>query len=652
MKAVLLIIFTLLYCTIQAATYYVSNTGNNTNSGLTKALAWQTLNKINSTTFSPGDNILFQKGNTFYGLLMITSSGNSANPIIFSSYGKGANPVITGFTTILGWINEGGGIYSKIITSEGATNMVTVDGINTGMGKTPNTGYFTYESCNANVSITDTQPGISIVWTGAEAVIRKNDWSLDRCLITKHIHNTITYTSLGTGWKATAGNGYFIQNDLRTLDHLGEWYHNPSTGKFYMYFGAVIPTSKTVKVATLNNNILESGAKYVAIENLNLTGSISSGVFLPLLTSMHVSIRNCQISFAGETGIRIRSPYLTADNNTIMDCNTNGVEIQASNAEITNNTIIDIGTIKGLSKYYSQGIVVNHVNNILIQYNRIENTGYNGIFIHGNFITVKNNFINKTCLTLNDGGGIYTDDTAPVAMLIEGNIVLNAVGNIEGGETPVKIAEGIYLDEYASGITVKNNTIAYCAYSGIKLHKAHDNLIQNNTCYGNYTGLYLLNSSTTESPMINNSILNNTFVSDSKDKHTMFIRDSYNTRPHYGTSNNNYFIKIASDTHYPIFTSLKTKASTYRTLSQWQAYTGQDVGSQESTQSIPDAGKLFFVYNPTKTSSTVTLDQTMMDKTGVFHSDSITIPAFGSMVLIKTGSTPKIIHHHYNTPQN
>jgi hypothetical protein len=46
------------------ATYYVKSTGSDSNSGLSDALAWKTISKVNSQTFSPGDTILFNCGDT------------------------------------------------------------------------------------------------------------------------------------------------------------------------------------------------------------------------------------------------------------------------------------------------------------------------------------------------------------------------------------------------------------------------------------------------------------------------------------------------------------------------------------------------------------------------------------------------------------
>ncbi len=73
-----------------ATDYYVNTSGSDTNPG-TQALPWQTINNVNSTTFGPGDEILFQGGQTFTGPLIFTATsvGTTANPIVVSSYGTG-----------------------------------------------------------------------------------------------------------------------------------------------------------------------------------------------------------------------------------------------------------------------------------------------------------------------------------------------------------------------------------------------------------------------------------------------------------------------------------------------------------------------------------------------------------------------------------
>ncbi|MBM9513115.1 right-handed parallel beta-helix repeat-containing protein [Desulfogranum marinum] len=78
-------------------TYFVAKNGNNNSSGLTAASAWATISKVNSSRFSPGDRILFKRGDTWKEQLLIPSSGSATGgSITFGAYGTGNKPVIDG----------------------------------------------------------------------------------------------------------------------------------------------------------------------------------------------------------------------------------------------------------------------------------------------------------------------------------------------------------------------------------------------------------------------------------------------------------------------------------------------------------------------------------------------------------------------------
>lgn len=77
------------------ATYYVDQTtGDDDDTGLSEALAWKTIAKVNASSFSDGDSILFKKGETWWETLIMPSSGTSAG-ITFGAYGTGAAPIIS-----------------------------------------------------------------------------------------------------------------------------------------------------------------------------------------------------------------------------------------------------------------------------------------------------------------------------------------------------------------------------------------------------------------------------------------------------------------------------------------------------------------------------------------------------------------------------
>lgn len=80
----------------KANTYYVDSTlGDDANDGLSEDKAFATIDKLNTITFIPGDQILFKKGETFVGCFKPQGSGTKEHPIIIGSYGEGTDrPVL------------------------------------------------------------------------------------------------------------------------------------------------------------------------------------------------------------------------------------------------------------------------------------------------------------------------------------------------------------------------------------------------------------------------------------------------------------------------------------------------------------------------------------------------------------------------------
>ncbi len=74
-------------------TYYVSNSGSDSNSG-SESQPWKSVANVNQTSFSPGDKILFKRGGKWDQEILPRSSGSSGRPIVFGAYGSGSKPII------------------------------------------------------------------------------------------------------------------------------------------------------------------------------------------------------------------------------------------------------------------------------------------------------------------------------------------------------------------------------------------------------------------------------------------------------------------------------------------------------------------------------------------------------------------------------
>lgn len=105
-----------------ATTYYVDATaGDDTKDGLTTATAWKSIAKVNGSSFAPGDQILFKRGEVWRESLVPPSSGSSGNPIKFDAYGAGDAPTITGTLDLppASWTLDSGNIWKATVTASG-----------------------------------------------------------------------------------------------------------------------------------------------------------------------------------------------------------------------------------------------------------------------------------------------------------------------------------------------------------------------------------------------------------------------------------------------------------------------------------------------------------------------------------------------------
>ncbi len=113
-------------CVVGPAYYVSSSEGNDSWSGKASSWngtdgPWQTISKINSEAFLPGDSILFKRGDVWVvrdSILRIDSSGTAGNPITYSVYSNGVKPIITARQSVSGWddadswTEEGSNIWS------------------------------------------------------------------------------------------------------------------------------------------------------------------------------------------------------------------------------------------------------------------------------------------------------------------------------------------------------------------------------------------------------------------------------------------------------------------------------------------------------------------------------------------------------------
>ncbi len=124
----LIVIIALLVPQARAATFYVSVAdGDDTHctglahtayaSGSNQPCPWKTVAKVNRSSFSAGDSILFKKGETWRESLLPPSAGVAGNVITIGAYGSGAQPIISGADSVTSWALYSGTTYKAALTN-------------------------------------------------------------------------------------------------------------------------------------------------------------------------------------------------------------------------------------------------------------------------------------------------------------------------------------------------------------------------------------------------------------------------------------------------------------------------------------------------------------------------------------------------------
>ncbi len=581
-----------------ASNYYFSNTtGNDGYSNIqarNSKTPWKSINKLNSifSALMAGDSILFKRGDIFDGAIIISKSGAAFAPIVLSAYGQGNTPVISGLTSLWSWKAVGNGTYESEVINEGANLML--NNVQQPLGRYPNTGYLTYEASETNTSITDYELNATTNWTGAEVVIRKNRWTLDRALIKAHYVGYLIYENTNSA-HATNGYGYFIQNHIKTLDKLGEWMYDTKSKKVLIYFGNENPSAHSVRISIAKKLVTVKGFNFINFENLGFVGAGEDA--FNLVNARNITIKNCRIEYTGAEAVMASfSPFLNLENNYVNNSLSGGfnLDVGCTNATINKNQIKNTGLIAGLGRSGNgtYEAITAFGNSTQIALNTIENSGYCGIYFGGNSSYVKNNIITNFCIVKDDGAGIYVGDwSATYNKRIEGNIISNGKGNSDGTNRPTSLqAEGIYIDDQSQSVNIIDNTVFSCSNNGIKVHNAKDISISSNTLFNNGAQLRLEQDHyiPTSTYIRNNNIKNNIFFSKTGAQPVSKLSSHQDDITSFGNLDSNFYCRPLDEMSGININLVRNGQSLTQNydLPSWKIAYGKDKDSKISPQNV------------------------------------------------------------------
>ena len=526
--------------------YYVDSlAGNDSNDGKSSTVGapgvgpWKTLARVATAQISAGDSVRLNCGSVWNETLKLTASGQSGKPIIVTSFpGSCSNPpVIDGSQTIANgaWTPYSGAIYRTPLATEplllAATNgvMTLAHYPNRGVdGNLPSSMFLRTAGDSDTVTtngvagstylvVTGTDLPAGKVTAGTRVRIRSSSWILDESTVASvsgsrvNLATPTTYP-LKTGW------GYYFVGQSWMLDSPGEWYYDSNAKVLYAWM-ADSSLPRNVLSTQLPVGIDLASRKYITLNNL-IVKQVGIGISMvgaTGITAQYVSIRDTAgVGIDAVRGISNAVTYSSL-------IRTGGDAISAADAtgmKVKNNTVNQSGVLVSGDTVLSLPIrsyaAIRPGLQAEVTANTVIDTGYTGIW-PGAGSVVSGNYVSGACSVLDDCAGIYASNPNHNGT-ISGNFVEHSRGALEGKTNTVPArtqAQGIYLDEGASGVTVDGNTVLD-ADNGIQLHIAASNAIKNNRLYSNRNNqIWLQETSNKVRPtgdLFGNTISNNQLV--------------------------------------------------------------------------------------------------------------------------------------------
>lgn len=644
---------------LYGTTYYVSNSGDNQNDGLTPTTAFKTLSHA-ATKLAARDTLLLNSGDVFRDSMKLSTI---ADPVIMSYGNTGLpKPVISASVAISSW-----SVHSGQVWAASCDNKIVKLFANNAMmplARYPDTGWLRIDtliedSDGSNsvihiAALTSHPNNASGYWNNAQIRWRRWSWWFETRTINAYDasgilslegQSIIHINQPSRGW------GFYIDNKFEELNAPGEWYYDSSAKKVYFH-----PPN-----GTNPNDMLIEGA-YLST-GVELAGGTVNNIWFKHQTMYGLSISktsfvsNCRFDGIGgdQGGAALRASWDIADSrihdnrfennlNTGISWYENSGRLGMSILE--RDTLINTGTFPGYGgsgTWHAVGILVHLSKNVRVQYNYLDKTGYAGILLGSDSNFVQYNIIKNAMWTLNDGAGIYTNCNKS---FIRNNIIYDTKGDLESSGPWYPLGHGIWLEflgDFRESI-VENNTMVRNGCYGIYLPNNFSCTIKNNVLFDNAVAQLRLDGEEGNTTPQNNQFTDNVCYSTSKEQKSLLFRSEYD----YGVMQNNYFCNPYTDSVVSGYGTGNNQWTIYDyTLAQWQSlFSWADNTPKTDPFKRPPGispdnpyGKARIFINESLTAKNFSLGPTIykdLDNNDV--TGSVSVPPFSSKILVQADS--------------
>ena len=522
--------------TAVAAGVYVDGTnGSDSNPG-TQALPWKTLRKVSEVRLTTGQSVFLRCGQLWRESLLLDGIqlANGVNVVGYGSECATAKATISGADLFNSGWTKSGNVWSRPVPAgTPKIRRLFVDGVSQATARWPNAaptsqGYALVHPLGGgakwSIRVADGDLGALSGQdiTGATVYARTLAYKIESRRISGYAGGTLSLVT-GTDFSMDAGAGYVLEDKLWMLDAPGEFFHDTTNNRLYVYPSAAAAqtdlNARGVEGSVRDVALSVNGRSGVGVRDLALQMARVNGLLLQNASA--AVVERLDVSGNGETGISVVQvdtlPGPTIRNSRISNNFVYGIDASFGGATtLSDNTVTETGTSNYAGWTHAAiegGKGANILNNI------IDGAAYHGIRFSGTGGgTVKNNAVTRYCLRLSDCAAIYTWNGPKLAgstqfATVENNQVHGGRPNVEGAVGPgIEVVGGIFLDDFSHGVTVRNNVVRDVPF-GLVLRNGSNNVFESNRVWlPTRAAISATNDQTDRDYLVGNTWRNNQFV--------------------------------------------------------------------------------------------------------------------------------------------
>jgi hypothetical protein len=631
--------------------YYLSTDGNDANPGTSTALPWKTLARLNLVTYVPGDSVFFRRGDIFRGGINVLQGGTSASRVVFTAYGTGEKPVISGAEPVSGWTVAGGGRY--VVPCSHQAGSFFVEGVEKTIARYPNDHQYLFLDTAGSTWLKDSNlPGLpATLVNGSQVCIHTAQWCWEKSPVASLASDTLRYAN-PTLIQAIAGYGYFLFDNLNHLDTVNEWKCDTVADQLhYLPPAGENPQLQTCEVSVnsslySNGMLIGANASRVTVDNLAFEKQASAGIAILGANNRYIVIQHCDFSGQYNYGVSDKGKYNEISYCYMRDLGGFGVLVSGSgsNSTIHHNTLRNIGPTRngGIgTEINNTAIKCAFVDSCWIHHNNIDSAGYCGISADGGYHLVERNIVRNAMLLNNDGGGLKSYGILSHHITFRNNFVSTSDGTNEGAVNVTFDTPAIYFDFNVNNCLVTQNTVFDRSDKGIWQNSGnYNNTITENVVFGCNYGIDL-NATPAQPTPITGMVVKHNVIFTFSPTGIMFRQFALNlaSANNQGTVDSNYYFQPYDPGRYA--ERVISGTSHLFSFPAWQAASVYDDHSVSSFVSWtwPQNDAVLFM-NQTDNDSTVDLGlHRYLDLDSNIVCGTLALSPYTSKVLIRTGDT-------------